>query len=161
MSAAKHARRRCKGKTTRGKSCRKYAGADSDMCFWHADKCAVCITPMLERVATLPSCKHTFHDKCIRQWCRRFSDTDASCPLCRTPFERSDLDDEDYDPRADDASDCDVSDCDISNRESDEDDGVTPARPIPRARRRRLRSFRRRMLMRLSFFNLAGVATES
>ena len=43
--------------------------------------CSICYEPMINNLVTTKPCNHTFHQDCLRGWCK--SKTDTTCPLCR------------------------------------------------------------------------------
>jgi hypothetical protein len=48
-------------------------------------ECSICYEEMTcENANTVPSCKHTFHRKCINRWCIEVNH--QHCPLCRNPI---------------------------------------------------------------------------
>jgi hypothetical protein len=138
-------RKKCQGYTKSGKKCKKCTSSpESDFCFWHADKCTICLLPLQKKLTPLPSCSHTFHTSCIRRWHRRSRSCgdEASCPLCRTTFERADIDDENYVPEL---SDDDEEEEEELNTHVDEDRGEQLRRLVER---------RRRLMLRMSFLSM-------
>jgi len=51
--------------------------------------CPIC-TNTMKRHLTTTSCKHTFHNRCIRKWhgTKTFTQNNVSCPMCRTDLKR-------------------------------------------------------------------------
>ncbi|CAL9071509.1 unnamed protein product [Musa textilis] len=53
----------------------------------HRESCVICLEDFVggQKLWELPRCKHRFHEKCIREWLLKPSNT---CPICRTPLAR-------------------------------------------------------------------------
>jgi len=46
------------------------------------ENCAICLEIFNLNTNRLPSCKHMFHEKCIKQWVKQ--SIEKKCPLCRS-----------------------------------------------------------------------------
>lgn len=67
---------RCSGLTKSGSKCKRNAN-----CRWHKlETCPVCLEDIPVKNNHVTSCRHVFHQDCIRTW---FESSD-DCPICRT-----------------------------------------------------------------------------
>lgn len=50
--------------------------------------CAICLSDFIEgeRVVSLTSCGHEYHDACLQPWIDRHTLSTPTCPMCRKPF---------------------------------------------------------------------------
>jgi len=58
---------------------------DNDNQTLQSPKCPICIENFkkAETIMQLNSCKHTFHEKCIKFWLENPGNRSRTCPLCR------------------------------------------------------------------------------